>query len=175
MDKVSFFCLGKISKTFGYKGQVIVITNTGTPEKYEKLESVFVEIKHERVPFFITEFSLQFKNAVALKFEDIDSQEEAQKLLGCQVYITETEKKQAEVEELNLDELLGFKVTDVAAGYIGEISQIMELPQQSIMQIFQGKKEILIPLNEDFIRKIDLKKKTMLIAAPDGLIEFYQQ
>ena len=43
------------------------------------------------------------------------------------------------------------------------------------MQIFQDKKEILIPLNQDFIKKIDFKKKSILIDAPEGLIGFYLQ
>jgi 16S rRNA processing protein RimM len=175
MDKVSFFCLGKISKTFGYKGQVIVIANCDNPEKYKDLESVFVEIKHERIPFFITEFSLQFRNSIALKLEDIDSSDQAQKLLGCNVYIPESEVIPGAKEEFKITDLAGFEVTDVTAGYLGKIDQILELPQQHIMQIFQGKKEILIPLNEDFIKKIDLKKRSILIAAPEGLIEFYQQ
>ena len=175
MEQVSFFCLGKISKTFGYKGQVIVIVNSDEPEKYKELESVFVEIKHERVPFFITEFSPQFRNSIALKFEDIDSSDAAQKLVGCQVYIPESEAIADEIDEFSLTNLTGFEVTDINAGYLGRINQVLELPQQNIMQIFQGKKEILIPLNEDFIRKFDLKKKSILIAAPEGLIEFYQQ
>ena len=175
MDKESFFCLGKISKTFGYKGQVIVIADSGKPEKYKDLEFVFVEIKHERVPFFITEFSLQFRNSFSLKLEDIDSSDQAQKLVGCDVYIPEKEMITETDEEFNLSDLEGFEVTDVKAGYLGKINRILELPQQNIMQIFQGKKEILIPLNEDFIKKIDAKKKSIKIAAPEGLIEFYLQ
>ena len=175
MDEVSFFCLGKISKTFGYKGQVIVIANTDKPEKYKDLEFVFVEIQHERVPFFITEFSLQYRNSFALKIEDIDNPDQAQKLLGCNVYIPESEKIDDTDKEIDFSDLAGFEVTDVKAGYLGKINQVLELPQQYIMQIFQGKKEILIPLNEDFIKKIDFKKKTIRIEAPEGLIEFYQK
>lgn len=175
MKQVSFFCLGKISKTFGYKGQVIVIVNCDNPEKYKELESVFVEIKHERIPFFITEFNFQYKNSVALKFEDIDSSDQAQQLIGCNIYILETEVIADASADFNISDLAGFEVTDITAGYLGRINEILEFPQQNIMQIFQGKKEILIPLNEDFIEKIDFKKKTIRIAAPEGLIEFYQK
>jgi 16S rRNA processing protein RimM len=175
MDKDAFFCLGKISKTFGYKGQVIVICNSNTPEKYKDLESVFVEIQHERIPFFITEFSTQNRNSITLKFEDIDNSDAAQKLLGCLIYIPVAEKIAGKDADLNIAELVAFEVTDVNAGTLGVISKIMELPQQHIMQIFKDKKEILIPLNPDFIKKIDFKKKTMLIAAPEGLIDFYLQ
>jgi 16S rRNA processing protein RimM len=175
MDEVSLFCLGKISKTFGYKGQVIVIANCDDPEKYKKLEFVFVDIQHERVPFFITEFNFQYKNSVELKLEDIDSSDEAQKLIGCSIYIPELEVIADAKEEFYITDLAGYEVTDVNVGYLGRINQILELPQQNIIQIFQDKKEILIPLNEDFIKKIDFKKKSIKIAAPEGLIEFYQQ
>ena len=159
-----FFCIGKILKPFGYKGQFVAAFEVDNAEKYTELEFVFVEIKHERVPFFITEFSPQFRNSIALKFEDIDSSDAAQKLVGCQVYIPESEAIADVVDEFSLTNLAGFEVTDVNAGYLGRINQVLELPQQNIMQIFQGKKEILIPLNEDFIRKFDLKKKSILIS-----------
>ena len=175
MDKEKFFYLGKISETFGYKGQVIVITDSDHPDKYEKLEFVFVDIEHERVPFFITEFSLQYRNSITLKFEDIDSSDSAQKLLGCEVYIAKREMKGITADEAIPADLVGFKVTDVNSGFIGPINQILKLPQQLIMQILQDEKEILIPLNEDFIKKIDQKKKTILIDAPEGLIDFYRK
>lgn len=175
MDKDTFFYLGRISKTFGYKGQVIVIFENDDPEKYEKLEFFFVEIKHERVPFFVLEYNIQNNNTVAIKFEDINNPDDSQKILGCKIYIPESDKNKTGADEFNMNDLIGFHVSDVTHGKIGKISDILKLPQQNIMQIFQDKKEILIPLNQDFIKKIDFKKKSMLIDAPEGLIGFYLQ
>ena len=175
MDKEPFFCLGKISKTFGYKGQVIVVMNSDSTEPFEELEFVFVGIQHERVPFFIEECIAQSKNTFVVKLEYINNPDDAKQILGCNLYIPESERKSRDNQEPDASEWQGYEVTDVKAGYVGIIADILELPQQQVMKILHDTKEILVPLNADFIKKIDHKKKTLLIEAPEGLIDFYRQ
>ena len=45
--------LGKITKPFGFKGQVIFFLDVDCPEDYADLDSVFVEVKGALVPYFI--------------------------------------------------------------------------------------------------------------------------
>jgi len=70
-------------------------------------------------------------------------------------------------------ELIGFKVIDDVHGEIGEITNILEMPQQLIFEIHKVKKEILIPANENIIYKIDSNKKIVFINTPEGLIDIY--
>ena len=51
------------------------------------------------------------------------------------------------------------------------MEDIFETPQQLLAQVTYQEKEILIPLNEDFIIKIDNKKKSISLQLPDGLID----
>jgi 16S rRNA processing protein RimM len=62
--------------------------------------------------------------------------------------------------------------TIVNAGVeIGVISEIEEYPQQEMATINYNKKDILIPLNEQFIIKLDNKKKVIEMELPEGLLE----
>jgi 16S rRNA processing protein RimM len=36
-----------------------------------------------------------------------------------------------------------------------------------------NKKEVLIPINESFLKKIDHKKKEVVVELPEGLIDVY--
>jgi len=173
MDNKRFFCLGKILKPFGYKGQFIASFEIDNPEKYRKLEFVFVEIKHEQVPFFIAEFELQKNDTAIIKLDYIDSLDAVQEITGSALFIPEAEKIEDNPKDSNIRNLEGYLVIDNQFGKIGSIHKILDLPQQLIMQIFFDKKEILIPLNADFITKIDNKKKILHIIAPEGLIDFY--
>ena len=59
MNKDDFFYLGKILKTHGNKGQVIVLLDVDDPEDYLALESVYLDLHGERIPFFIGSLELK--------------------------------------------------------------------------------------------------------------------
>jgi 16S rRNA processing protein RimM len=75
-------------------------------------------------------------------------------------------------QNLLLD-IKGFQVIDRIYGEVGIAEEVFELSQQSILRIYKGKKEILLPVNDKFILKTDRKKRQIHIEAPDGLIESY--
>ncbi|HNW90194.1 MAG TPA: ribosome maturation factor RimM [Bacteroidales bacterium] len=178
-EKEKFSYAGKIIKTQGYKGGLIAHIEPGFKEKIIKTEFVFVEIQHERVPFFIVSIEHQYNNVFFILLEDIDILEKAQKLSGCGLFLMETAKaeksSQKAFHNYDLKDLTGFDVVDNKSGNIGKIDQILELPQQHIMQVFHDKKEILIPFNEDIVLSIDVVHKRVNIQAPEGLIDFYME
>lgn len=178
-EKEKFSYAGKIIKTQGYKGGFIAHIEPGFIEKIIITEFVFVEIQHERVPFFIVSIERQYNNVFFILLEDIDILEKAQKLSGCGLFLIESAKaektSQKEFHNYDLKNLAGFDVVDKESGNIGKIDQILELPQQHIMQVFHGKKEILIPFNEDIVLSIDIVHKKVNIQAPEGLIDFYME
>jgi len=174
-EKEKFSYVGKIIKTQGYKGGFIAHIEPGFKEKIIKTEFVFVEIQHERVPFFILSIEHQYNNIFSILLEDIDYLEKAQKLSGCGLFLAESGKTAKTSHKFDLKDLVGFDVVDKKSGNIGKIDQILKLPQQQIMQVFHGKKEILIPFNEDIVLSIDAKNKTVNIQAPEGLIDFYME
>ncbi|HOY32894.1 MAG TPA: ribosome maturation factor RimM [Bacteroidales bacterium] len=172
MEKTPFSCVGKIVKTFGFKGGLIAHIESSFSKKFLETEFVFVEIQHERVPFFIMVAEEQCNNNFSMLLEDIDSLEKARKLTGSRLYIAEPEKNKKS-RTVGLEDLTGFELIDKNFGKVGKIHQILELPQQLIMQVFCGKKEVLIPFNEKIVEQIDAVSKTVFIQAPGGLIDFY--
>jgi len=173
VEKEQFSLLGKIIKTFGYKGELTVCIEDGFCKKIKKTEFVFVEIQHERVPFFIISIENQYNNIFTLRLEDVDSLEKAQKLAGCRLFTTETAKHKNSSKNVDLKSLEGFDVYDDKHGKIGKINQVLELPQQYILQIFHHDKEILVPFNENIVKDINIPEKAIYISTPEGLIDFY--
>lgn len=132
---------------------------------------MFVDISPTPVPFFIEALLHQSNDLITLKFEFVNTPEQAARLCGLNVLIDR--KKSAASKEFQPNDIIGYSVTDAEHGDIGIISGLLEMPQQILFQIDNKGKEILIPANENFVKKIDHKNKKVEIAAPDGLIDLY--
>jgi 16S rRNA processing protein RimM len=173
MNKDDFYYLGKVLKTHGNKGQVMVHLDVDDPETYEKLESVYLDLHGERIPFFIASLDLKHNRKAVVAFQDFDTLEDAESLQGLEMYLPITKLPPLKGNRFYYHEIIGFGVVDQNHGNIGVIDDILELPHQALFQIRLGEKEILIPIVDEIIQKVDRKKKLLMIEAPAGLIEIY--
>lgn len=173
MDKDDFFYLGKILKTYGSKGHLLILLDVDDPVRYQKTETVFIGIENERIPFGIEEMELRQKNSAKIRFEDVHNAEDAEIFTGRELYLPISFLPPLKGKKFYYHEVIGFTVFDKKHGNIGTITSILDLPQQSVMQIQHGSKEILIPLVDKVLLKVDRSRKELHILAPEGLIEIY--
>jgi len=173
MQKEDCFYLGKIVKKYSFKGELLVKLDTDDPEVYTQMESVFVEKGKNLIPFFFTRSSLHKSTLLRVKFEDVDSDEDADSLLKCHVYLPLEFLPKLEGNKFYYHEIIGFTVEDVTFGKVGTITGVNDSTAQALFEIDNNGKEILIPLIDDFIKNVDKVKKVMLLDVPKGLIEIY--
>ena len=173
MNKDGFFYLGKILKTYGSKGHFLVFLDVDDPGKYKKTEMLFVRIEEDLVPFPISEFSLKPKSMAVIRLDDVYSADDADIYSGREVYLPISLLPQLKGKKFYFHEVVGFTVLDTRHGNIGTLKSILDLPQQPLMEITFGSKEILIPLVDEILSKVDRQKKEIHITAPEGLIEIY--
>jgi ribosomal 30S subunit maturation factor RimM len=70
-------------------------------------------------------------------------------------------------------EIAGYTVVDQVQGEIGKVEKVLDYPMQALLQVMKGTKEILIPVADEIILKVDRKNRLLHIHAPEGLIEMY--
>lgn len=172
MNKNECFSLGYIAKTVGNKGELILVFDVDDAKKYKKLESVFVEINKELVPFFITQIEVR-NNGAKVTFDGIDSTERAEQLTRNSLYLPLSFLPPLKGKKFYYHEVVGFKVIDKIHGEIGLIETILDYPTQALFQIKKGDTEILIPVKDEFILSIDRNSKTINVEPPEGLIDIY--
>jgi len=173
MRKQDCFYLGKIAKKFSFKGEVLLYLDTDEPEIYENLESVFVEINKSLVPFFILKSQLHKGKFLRIRFEDIENEEDADRIIGCEAYLPLSMLPKLEGTQFYFHEVIGFDVLDTRLGNIGKITGINDSGAQAIFEIEKNGIEILVPLIDDFIIALDRANKTITLETPEGLVDLY--
>jgi len=166
-----YFYLGIITKTFGYKGQMVIYLDTDEPEKYKTLKTVFVK-EEQMLPYVIEDFIYKGANQAIIKLADVNG-EEAKNLLKSELYLPLSFLPPLTGNKFYFHEVVGFEVIDSDKGSIGKCVGFLEISRQSIMQIDYNGKEILIPVVDEIFKSIDRDKKNITISAPDGLIDIY--
>ena len=173
MRKEDCFYLGKIAKKFSFKGEVLVYLDTDEPELYENLESMFVECGKNLIPFFIENSSLHKNDFLRVRFEDVKTEEEADEIVGNAIYLPLKMLPKLTGNKFYFHEVIGFEVEDKRLGIVGEIQSINDSSAQPLFEVLNGDTEILIPMIDHFLVKIDRENKKVLMDLPEGLIEMY--
>jgi 16S rRNA processing protein RimM len=173
MRKEDCFYLGKIAKKFSFKGEVLAYLDTDEPELYENLESVFVECNKHLVPFFIENASFHKNDFLRIRFEDVTTEEEAEALLGNDLYLPLSMLPKLTGNKFYFHEVIGFEVEDQRLGVVGKIQSINDSTAQPLFEVLHNGVEILIPMIDHFLVKIDRENKKVVMNLPEGLIEMY--
>ena len=173
MHKEDCFYLGKIAKKFSFKGEVLAFLDTDEPELYENLESVFVECDKHLVPFFIVSSSLHKNDFLRIRFEDMNTEEEADAIIGNAIYLPLKMLPKLSGNKFYFHEVIGFEIEDKRFGFVGEIVSINDSSAQPLFEVINGDTEIFIPMVDHFLVKIDRQNKKVMMDLPEGLIEMY--
>jgi len=173
MRKKDCFYLGKIAKKYSFKGEVLVYLDTDEPELYTELESMFVEINGHLVPFFIEKSSIHREKFLRTQFEDMDSEEDADTIVGKDVYLPLTMLPKLEGNKFYYHEVVGFDAIDLRLGNFGTILRISDNGVQALFEVQKDDAVILIPLIDEFIIEVNRENKSILFNTPEGLIDLY--
>ena len=165
------YYLGRVTKPWGVKGQMALFLDVDNPDDYQELDSAFIEVKGKLVPHFFHIDQITGNRAV-VTFEEL-SPEQAAALAGHELYLPLDLLPKLTGNQFYFHEVGGFKVVDSVYGDIGTLEQVIEYPAQPLFQIMKNGTEVLIPVIDQVIDRVDRELKTIFITAPNGLIELY--
>jgi 16S rRNA processing protein RimM len=169
---VEYFKIGKLVSVFGLKGEMILKHNLGKKTSLKGLQAIFVEERKESfIPWFIESVRIKNDEEVYLVLQDVTTREAAIKLAQKEVWIPEPDFKKFSSKTSPIN-LLGYTVIDEDKP-LGKILEVIEQPHQLLCRLEIEGKEVLIPLHEETILKIDRKKHEVIVQLPEGLLEIY--
>ncbi|MBZ9787085.1 ribosome maturation factor RimM [Psychroflexus sp. CAK57W] len=173
MTKDQCYYLGHIVSKFSFKGELQIKLDTDEPELYENLESIFVDYRNKLIPFFVEKSNLQKSNLLRVKLEEVDEEADADDLLKRDVYLPLSQLPKLGPDQFYYHEIIGFKAVDEVHGEIGSINFVNDQSMQALFFIDFNGREIIIPVHDKFIQKIDKEEQVIYFKTPEGLIDMY--
>lgn len=167
-----YFKIGKLVSAFGLKGELILKHQLGKKTSLKGLQALFTEERKESfIPWFIESARIKTDDELYVQLADVTTREAAIKLTQKEVWVPEADFKKFSAKSSPIN-MLGYMVVDEGKA-LGTILEIIEQPHQLLCRIEIDAKEVLIPLNEDTIRKVDRKARQVIVQLPEGLLEIY--
>nr|WP_297789126.1 ribosome maturation factor RimM [uncultured Allomuricauda sp.] len=173
MRKEDCFYLGKVVSKYSFKGEVLVKLDTDEPDIYENMESVLVSLGNNLVPFFIDRCRLHKSNLLRIDFEEVKDEPTADKIIGSELYLPLTMLPPLTGNKFYYHEVIGFTVMDEVHGDIGIVESVNDSASQDLFEIKKGDKELLIPVSDDIITKVDRENRAIHVKTPEGLVGLY--
>ncbi len=164
---IETYKIGTLTRTHGIGGE---LSMNFTDDVWDRADAdyVFLEVDGIQVPFFLEGWRFRSDSVALLKFQDIDSSEDANEYVGADVYFPHSLTPEPdEDDEYTWRHFTGWQVVDAQAGPIGIIDYVEDSTVNTIFCV-DGK---LVPANEDFIEKIDAKERIVYMTLPEGLLD----
>ncbi|MFA6999401.1 MAG: ribosome maturation factor RimM [Victivallaceae bacterium] len=171
MNKETCLLLGTITKANRKTGQLTISIGQQPAERFAEVRTLFLDIDGGLVPFFVDQQSGSGSGQLRVWLQDYKTPEAAQQLTGYKVYIAEDDLPATPPNQLYHHQLTDYTVVDKTAGELGQITDLIESTEQALLQVAHNGDEILIPFVDDFVVKIDKRKKTLYLDLPEGLID----
>ena len=158
----NFYLIAKIVSLIGKDGFVRVESYSRLQVRFEKLQKVYIDFWDDK-KIFTVENVKEYRNSLAVKFLNFDSQRDSQVLIGREVFVDDKNFLKLPEDHFFINDLIGSKVFKNEE-LIGEITDVLKMPANDVMSI-KGVKgnEILLPVVLEIIESFDPGKKIMVI------------
>ncbi|MFN3691976.1 MAG: ribosome maturation factor RimM [Fervidobacterium sp.] len=164
--------LGVLSNTHGLLGDMKFYTFSNLYDitqnligkdiiAYHQSQKKFVVVKFERMR--------RAKGYLIVHIIGIDTISEAEKLKGFVVYVDKSFFPNSKDGEYYFFEILNSEVYDESNNFLGTVEDIIETGSNDVLVVRKEKEELLIPIIERYVKKIDKDGKKIFVVLPEWL------
>jgi 16S rRNA processing protein RimM len=170
MTDREFVTIAKVVKVQGRVGEVLTELFTDFPERFEERRTLFAWLPSGDRRELKLEDYWPHKGAMVLKFEGVDSIEDAERLKGSEIQIPAEDRTNLEDGSVYVSDLLECVVV-VDGREVGKVADVDFGAGEAPLLVVKGNKEYLIPFVAGFVREQDLKGKRIEMQLPEGMLD----
>ncbi|MBQ9286731.1 MAG: 16S rRNA processing protein RimM [Bacteroidaceae bacterium] len=162
--------IGQLTRTHGVRGELAF---RFTDDVWDRTEAdyLFLELDGLLVPFFLEEWRFRSDDVALLKFEDIDTADQAQPLVGADVYFPKAlTPDDVDEDELEWRHFIGFEVWQ-GEECLGTVADVLDQTANVLLLVDSpAGAELLIPAHEDFVLSADHRERRLYVNVPDEIL-----
>ena len=167
----SEFQVGAVASVHGLKGEVKVFPTTDDPDKFRELKEVLLKTAKGGVSTIRLQSARFSKNMVIVKFEGIDSPEEARFYRGATLWISREQAVPLEENEYYRADLIGLCVITEDGEELGKVANVLETGANDVYEVvLQNGKTALFPAIRECIKEVNLEAGRMVVHVMEGLL-----
>ena len=162
--------IGTVVSKHGYKGDIKISVSSNNLDTFPDLKYLFIDTDGCFIPFKIDNVKSFSKNVLIVKLKEISSEDDVNEVIHKNIYVDSTEMESNTDSGFFFNDLINFDViTD--SKKVGRIENINSKLPQPVFEIMYDSRTVLIPIHEDFIKKVDKENNIIYLDIPDGLLE----
>jgi len=175
----SHIVIGKILKPFGKEGWLNVLSLTDFPQRFSLIREVYLYdeitnkyLENETKSVYTISESRINGNSVQIKFILTDNKFDASKFVNMLICIDEKDRMSLPYGQFYLYEIIGFCVF-FNGELLGTVEKVENYGSDDLLKIIKKNenKYFYVPINNYFIRDINLNRKEIQINVIEGLID----
>lgn len=168
--KEDVYRIGQLTKPHGIKGEVAFSFTDDIFDRTDECDYLVCLMDGIMVPFFMEEYRFKSDTVALVKFEGVDTAEQARRFTNIEVYYPT--RYAEESDELSWSYFVGFRIEDKHLGLLGKVEEIDETTINTLFVIRRPDgEELLIPAQEAFITDMDHKQRVIRTDLPKGMVE----
>ena len=164
--------VGRVAKPFGREGELILNLFDTFPEDFDMEEPLFAKIDSLAVPLFFDSFEPRGRSGALVRFADFDTDARAAELVGCDLYVRTGAEEETD-DAVYMEDLVGFSVTFEGNDLSGTITDYVGSELNPLFEVTVDGKQAYVPAVEELIAALDIERREVEFALPDGLLELY--
>ncbi len=163
-----FLAIGKLRRTHGIKGDIMMDILTDFPERLRLGRTVYIG-EEQHLPMKVARVHKHSGNTILLGLEGIETREQAAELRNQYVFVPTKAIPLLPKGEYYHHQLLGINVLDDQGKRLGILEEILETRANDIYLVrAEDGSEMLLPAVEnEVILNIDLKRREMIVRPPE--------
>ena len=167
------FYIGKISKFRGISGEVELLF---TDDVFDCGDAPYLVLEMDGilVPFFWEEYRFKNSETAIVRFEDIDDEKKAKRLVGRRVFYPKAHVPQEReaAAPASWKAFTGYSVREAGGRVLGVVEEVDESSQNILLYLSTPSGgELILPLHEDFVTDCSVQERTLTLSLPEGLLE----
>ncbi len=164
--------IARIARAWGIRGEVTAEILTDFPERFDEVAAVTLRRGASTRDAVLERFRFH-KGRVLLKFEGIETMNDATPLAGYDVVIPESDVFEITDEDTYYEfDLVGCSVTLVDGAVVGTVGSILHTGAGDLLSVVRdGRPDALVPFVEAICTEVDVDARRIVIDPPEGLLD----